>query len=130
MPLAYSLRQERAGRLEKQGGKEGIGFPSEVRELTTLEYLSEIHRRIDWDQRQLLEFKISLVTLLQSGMLLYGVGWARGYELKGDGMLCILNVDSKVTQDDGMISQESEKSNVPDAACRKEKVLNSPSCQF
>lgn len=33
-------------------------------------------------------------------MLLGGDGWARGYEFKGDSILCILSVDNKVTQDD------------------------------
>lgn len=51
----------------KIGREQGIVFPNKVRELITLEYLSERHRRIDWDQRQLLEFKISLVTWLQRG---------------------------------------------------------------
>lgn len=73
--------------------EQGIGFPNKVRELRTLEYLSERQRRIDWDQRQLLEFKVSLVTLLQNRMWPCDGGWTRGDELRGHGTLCVLTGD-------------------------------------
>lgn len=59
-----------------------------------------------------------------------GGGWTRGNELRGHGILCILNGDSKVTQDDGRTLHGGENNGVPEAACRVEKMLNSPLCGF
>lgn len=86
--------------------------------------------KIDWDQRQLLEFKVSLVTLLQNRMWPCGGGWTRGDELRGHGTLCILNVNNKIPQDDAGLYMIVGKSDVPEAACRVEKMQNSPSCGF
>lgn len=54
----------------------------------------------------MLEFKISSVTQLQSRMRPCDGGWARSKgpqvevfkELRGQGILCVLNIDDKVTQ--------------------------------
>lgn len=90
---------------DRQIGKtwreQGFEFPNKVRELVALEYLSERNRRIDWDQRQLLECKISGVTWLQNRVWPCVGGWTTSAELRGHGILCVLNVDNKVTWDDG-----------------------------
>lgn len=83
-------------------------------------------------ETKLLELKISSVTQLQSRMWPYHGSWARSQvpqdevfkELRGQGILYVLNIDDKVTQDDGKILHD------PETAWGVEKMLNLPSRGF